>query len=310
MVIKVVYYYPSITFAAMYKNILPGLLFAVLWASGAIGAKYGIRSADALMLASLRFLITGLVFAPYFLLHNKHRFIPYRHEWKPILIYGLLNTTLTLGSFFAAQKYASAGISMLFTAVTPLLIALLSSIFFKRQLSRFEVVGMLVAFSGLLLAALSALPTATITLTGIILLTVYMTAYALSSMYISATKVSLHNMVFNVWQVFTGGLILLPFCWLFNVHHVKHLDVNLLLSLAWLIIMLSFIANLLWLYLIRRDAVSAASWLYLVPVLGYLYGYWLLGESITLYAALGGVMVIIGLIISKRKAKDVLQPDM
>jgi len=262
------------------------------------------------MLASLRFLITGIVFAPYFLLHKKHRFIPHRSEWKSIVIYGILNTTLTLGSFFAAQKYASAGISMLFTAVTPLLIALLSSIFLKRKLSRFEVVGMLVAFSGLLLAALSALPTATITFTGIILLTVYMTAYALSSMYISVTKVSLHNMVFNVWQVFIGGLILLPFCWLFKANHVRHFDVNLVLSLAWLIIMLSFVANLLWLYLIKKDAVSAASWLYLVPVLGYLYGYWLLGEAVTLYAVLGGIMVIVGLVISKRKTQDVLEPDM
>jgi probable blue pigment (indigoidine) exporter len=289
----------------MYKNILPGLLFAVLWATGAIAAKFGIRSANALMLASLRFLITGIVFAPYFLLHKKHRFIPYRSEWESIFIYGILNTTLTLGSFFAAQKYASAGISMLFTAVTPLLIALLSSIFLKRKLSRFEVAGMLVAFSGLLVAALSALPTATVTITGIILLTVYMTAYALSSMYISVTRVSLHNMVFNVWQVFIGGLILLPFCWLFKAHHMKHFDVNLLLSLAWLIIMLSFVANLLWLYLIRKDAVSAASWLYLVPVLGYLYGYWLLEEAVTLYAVTGGVMVIVGLIISKRKTQDV-----
>jgi len=293
----------------MYKNILPGLLFAVLWATGAIAAKFGIRSADALMLASLRFLITGLVFAPYFLLHQKHRFIPYRHEWKSIVIYGLLNTTLTLGSFFAAQKYASAGISMLFTAVTPLLIALLSSVFLKRKLSRFEIAGMLVAFSGLLLAALSALPSATITVTGIILLTVYMTAYALSSMYISVAKVDLHNMVFNVWQVFIGGLILLPFCRIFNAHHIKHFDINLILSLTWLIVMLSFVANLLWLYLIKKDAVSAASWLYLVPVLGYLYGYWLLGEAVTQYAVIGGVMVIVGLVISKRKAQDSLAPD-
>jgi probable blue pigment (indigoidine) exporter len=293
----------------MYKNILPGLLFAVLWATGGIAAKFGIRSADGLMLAAVRFLVTGLVFAPYFLLNKNYRFIPYRHEWKPIVIYGLLNTTFTLGSFFAAQKYASAGISMLFTAVTPLLIALLSSIFLKRKLSRFEVVGMLVAFSGLLLAALTALPSATITVTGIILLIIYMTAYALGSMYIAGTKIALHNMVFNVWQVFVGGVLLLPFCWLFNAYHIRRVDGNLLLSLAWLIIMLSFVANLLWLYLVKKDAVSAASWLYLVPVLGYGYGYWLLGESVTIYAVLGGLMVIAGLVISKRKTNDLLQPD-
>lgn len=115
--------------------------------------------------------------------------------------------------------------------------------------------------------------------------------------------------MFNVWQVFVGGLILLPFCWLFKANHIKHIDVNLLLSLTWLIIMLSFVANLLWLYLIRKDAVSAASWLYLVPVLGYLYGYWLLGEKVTLYAVIGSMMVIAGLVISKRKEQKPLEPD-
>jgi probable blue pigment (indigoidine) exporter len=289
----------------MYKNILPGLLFAILWASGAIAAKFGIRSADGVMLASLRFLATGFLFAPYFLLHPNYRFIPDRKEWKPIVIYGFLNTTLTLGSFFAAQKYASAGISMLFTAVAPLLMALFSSVILKRKLTKFEIAGMLVAFAGLLLAAGSALPTATITPAGLLLLFIYMVAYAASSIYISGTKVTLPTMVFNVWQVFIGGIILLPFCFLLNSYHIKRVDSNLLLSLAWLIVMLSFVANLLWLYLVKKDSVSAATWLYLVPVLGYIYGYVLLGEKMTVYSIIGAVMVIAGLVISKRKLKAV-----
>ncbi len=288
----------------MYKNILPGLLFAILWASGAIAAKFGIRSADGLMLASIRFIATGFLFAPYFLLHRNYRFLPLRTEWRPIVIYGFLNTTLTLGSFFAAQKYASAGISMLFTAVAPLLMALFSAVILKRKLSRFEVWGMLIAFSGLMLSAVAALPTATITLAGLALLVVYMVSYAAGSIYISTAKVTLPNMVFNIWQVFVGGLLLLPFCWLMNSYHVNHIDRNLLLSLIWLIVTLSFVANLLWLYLIKKDTVSAATWLYLVPVLGYIYGYVLLGEKITVYSIIGAVMVIIGLVISKKKAKQ------
>lgn len=289
----------------MYKNLLPGLLFAILWSTGAIGAKFGIRSADALMLASIRFICTGLLFAPYFLIHNKYRFLPRRQEWKPIVIYGFLNTTATLGAFFAAQKYASAGISMLFTAVTPLFIALLSALLLSRKLTRFEVMGMLVSFTGLLLASLGALPNATIKPLGILILVIYVTAYALSSIYISGQHLSLSNKVFNIWQVFAGGLMLLPFCWLFGAYHIKHVDVNLLLSLAWLIVVLSFVANLLWLYLVKKDTVSAASWLYLVPLFGYLFGYLLLGETITLYSVAGGAMVIVGLVLSKRKIKAV-----
>jgi probable blue pigment (indigoidine) exporter len=284
----------------MFKNILPGLLFAVLWASGSVVVKFGILSADALLLASIRFICTGLIFAPLLLLQGKHRVWPKGAEWKHILIYGLLNTTLTLGSFFAAQKFVSAGISMLFIAVAPLLIALFSALFLSRKLTTFEVIGMLTAFTGLVIASSAGLSGAHISVGGIMLLLVYITAYAVSSIYFSGLKLKMSNVVFNVWQVFFGGIILLPFCLLSGQSHIKHIDANLILSLMWMIVVLSFIANQLWLYLIKSDTVKAAGWLYLTPVFGYLYGYLLLGEKVTIYAFAGTALVITGLILSKK----------
>ncbi|MFD0765948.1 DMT family transporter [Mucilaginibacter lutimaris] len=284
----------------MYKNILPGLLFAVLWASGSVVVKFGILSADALLLACIRFICTGLIFAPLLLLQRKYRFWPKGTEWKNILVYGLLNTTLTLGSFFAAQKFVSAGIGMLFLAVAPLIIALFSALFLNRRLTGMEVTGMLIAFSGLVLASATGMADAHISVLGIILLLLYITSYAISSIYFSTLKLSMSNIVFNVWQVFIGGIILLPFCWVFSQANIKHVDANLFLSLAWMIVVLSFIANQLWLYLVKTDPVKAAGWLYLTPVFGYLYSYLLLGEKITIYAIAGTAMVIGGLVLSKR----------
>lgn len=111
------------------------------------------------------------------------------------------------------------------------------------------------------------------------------------------------NMVFNVWQVFFGGIILLPFCWVFSQSHIKHVDVNLFISLAWMIVVLSFIANQLWLYLIKKDTVKAAGWLYLTPVFGYLFGYLLLGEKVTIFSVAGTALVIGGLVLSKRNRR-------
>jgi probable blue pigment (indigoidine) exporter len=285
----------------MFKKIIPGLLFSMLWATGSVAVKLGIHSADALMLASIRFIATGLFFGPYFGLFRKERFWPLKNEWKSIFIYGFLCTTLTLGSFFAAQRYASAGISMLFIAVAPLLIALFSSLILKRKLTRFEIVGMLIAFTGLVLASATALPNASIKPIGILLLTIYVLAYASSSVYFSTLNISLPNVSFNIWQVFVGGIILLPFCPLFHQNHIQHVDLNLFLSLFWLIVVLSFIANQLWLHLVGQDAVTAGTWLYVTPVFGYAFGYLILGESITIYAIAGTLLVVSGLVISKMK---------
>ncbi len=279
---------------------MPGLLFTMLWSTGSIAAKFGLRSADALILACLRFIGTGLIFGPYFLLNSKYRIWPKKTEWKAIFIYGVLNTTLTLGAFFEAQKYASAGISTLFIAVAPLLMALFSSIFLKRKLSRSEIIGMLTAFSGLIICAASELPNGHIKPLGLILLIIYIIAYACSSVYFSSVKPALTNAVFNVWQVFIGGILLLPFCWLFHDHQVRHTDANLFVSLLWMILVLSFIANQLWLYLVKTDTVKAAAWLYLTPVFGYLLGYTFFGETITGYTMAGTALVITGLVLAGR----------
>lgn len=209
-----------------------------------------------------------------------------------------------LGSFFAALKYSSAGISTLFIAVAPLLIALLSSLILKRKLTRFEVIGMFVSFSGLVLASLAALPKANIQPLGIALLLIYIFAYAISSIYFSTLKLSLSNSAFNIWQVFVGGILLLPFCILFHQANIRQVNLNLFLSLGWMMIVLSFIANQLWLYLVNIDTVTAGTWLYLTPVFGYAFGYILLGESITVYAIAGTLLVVTGLVISKKKVKN------
>lgn len=287
----------------MNKNIVLGLLFAVLWATGSVAAKIGAHSADLLLLASVRFICTGIIFLPILLLQGRHRIWPRGDEWRKIFVYGLLNTTLTLGAFFAAQRYVSAGISMLFLAVAPLVIALFSSIVLSRKLSILEIVGMFISFGGLIVASLNEFKTAHVSYLGIALLTIYMLAYALSSVYFSTLKLSMPTIVFNVWQVFIGGLMLLPFCKLFSQDQIYKFDSNLFISLAWMIIVLSFIANQLWLYLVKQDPVKAASWLYLIPVFGYIYGYLLLKEHITLLAMAGTALVIVGLMLSKKQTK-------
>jgi len=260
----------------------------------------GLHSADPLILAALRFTGTGLLFGPYFILNKNYRFWPSAKEWKPIIVYGLLNTTLTLGAFAAAQRYASAGISMLFIAVTPLIIALFSAMLLKRKLQRVEIIGMLIAFSGLILASVLDLPKAQIKPAGILLLLIYVVTYAFSSIYYSRLNLAISTPVFNVWQVFAGGVALWPFSFLFHQSHIHHPGFYLWAALGWMIIMLSFVANQLWLYLLKTDTVAAAGWLYLVPVLGYAYGYILLKEQIGWYAIAGTILVIIGLVVSKQ----------
>ncbi|TCC92381.1 EamA family transporter [Pedobacter frigiditerrae] len=287
----------------MKDKLLPGLLFAICWSTGSVAAKFGIQSADALILASLRFIGTGIILSPYFIYRTKRAFLPPREEWKHVIIYGILNTTLTLGAFFAAQKYVTSGVSMLFIAIAPLLISLLSSILLKRKLSIWEIVGMLVAFAGLVICSMPEINNGKIKLIGIVYLLIYIISYAISSVYYSKARITVQPAVFNIWQVFIGGIVLLPISFLLHSAQIRFINATLFISLGWMIIILSFTANLLWLFLIKKDAVAAAAWLYLTPVFGYLWGFLFLKESIDYNAVAGTVLVIVGLVIAKKTEK-------
>ncbi len=285
---------------------LQGLAFALLWASGAVAVKFGIRSADPLVLAAMRFVFTGVLFAPFYLLNPQTRFVPRGTEWQQVLIYGALNTTITLGAFSVAQKYVSAGISSLFIAVTPLFILFASTLFLGRKMVRTEAGGMLIAFMGIAAASFGSTAQGHIHPLGVLFLVVYVLAYTGSAIYFAKIKSTLTTGVFNVWQVFLGGVMLIPVAILFKQVHIAHVDGWLIGSLLYMAVALSFVANRLWLNMIKVDSVKAANWLYLVPVLGYVYGYFLLNEPIGLWSVAGTVLVLAGQMLSRRKSANSL----
>ena len=81
---------------------------------------------------------------------------------------------------------------------------------------------------------------------------------------------------------------------------------------AALIAFLAYPATLLgggiWSWLLgRHPASTVAPFTLLVPITGLLSGYLILGETITMVEIAGGVLVIIGLVVTLRKAKP-LEP--
>ncbi len=135
------------------RQILPGLLFALLWASASVATKVGVQFADPLILANVRFLIAGsgmLVYA--YALRPAKVSIPQGVEWRHLLVFALLNTTLYLGAFVLALKQVSAGIGSLSTATSPLFITLLSAVWLRRPLRWPEGLGIGLALAGVALA--------------------------------------------------------------------------------------------------------------------------------------------------------------
>jgi drug/metabolite transporter (DMT)-like permease len=279
------------------KYILAGIAFALLWASASTAGKFGLMSVEPLTFFTIRFLMAGalLLFAAHVVLRHS---LPRGKEWWQIAVFGAFNTALYLGIFILALKYVAAGITTMAIALNPLMISILSAIIMKRNVAMREWLSILLGMVGVGIATFPLLQTGHSTVGGVLLIVLCMLMYSIGSVYYASVKWQLPRMTINGWQVFMGGLMLLPFT--FVLHRQGNVfDTRFWLALLWLIVPVSILAVQLWLRLLKDDAVRASLWLFLCPVFGFTYATFLLHEPFTIHTAVGAVLVMIALYIGQ-----------
>lgn len=283
------------------KNIFIGLLFAMLWASASVATKFGILSTPPLVLANIRFFLAGLVLLSFGYIFNKSYKLPTAEEWKHLAIFGLLNTTVYLGLYVCAMKYTAAGIGSLATSTNPLLIVLLSSWLIGRKPSKEEVFSIIIGMVGIGIATYPLLKDSSTTIMGVSLLMLSMVCVSFASVYYARVKWTLPNILINGWQVALGGVFLLPFTFIFSDFSTIQIDNRLIFSSLWLSLAVSVVGLICWFYLLKIDTVKASLWLFLCPLFGFFYAWWLMNEPITMYTVAGTLLVVFGLYLGQRK---------
>jgi probable blue pigment (indigoidine) exporter len=284
------------------KTILTGLSFSILWASASIAGKFGLRSVEPLVLFNIRFLLAGFILLMISNVVRKERG-PRGKEWKQVTIFGLFNTTLYLGIFIVSLQFITAGITALAVALNPVLISIMSSMVMKRKTVTDEWISIALGMGGVGLAAYPLISDAQVSIIGLGLLVLCMVAYSYGAVYYSSVKWELSRMTINGWQVFIGGLMLLPFTFL-TFENKNNFDLTFWASLLWLVIPVSILSVQLWLRLVKADAVKASLWLFLCPVSGIAFSTYLLDEPFSLFTLAGGAMVLCALYIGQRNVWD------
>jgi len=227
------------------------------------------------------------------------KYLPTGIEWWQVAVFGAFNTALYLGIFIIALKNVAAGITTMAIALNPLLIGILSSQTMKRKVLWREWISIFIGMLGVAIATLPLLKTKHATVSGVLLIVLCMLMYSIGSVYYASVKWKLQRTTINAWQVFIGGLMLLPFAWIYE-SGTNSFDLKFFLSLGWLVIPVSIGAVQLWLRLLKDDAVRASIWLFLCPIFGLTYATILLNEPFTLLTALGAALVLTALYIGQR----------
>jgi probable blue pigment (indigoidine) exporter len=281
------------------KRIGIGLLFASLWGSASVATKIGLLTAQPLIISNTRFFLAGILMLLFAQLVKKER-LPQRHEWLPLIIYGALNVTIYLSAFVFAMQRITAGIGTLGVATCALIISVLNAIWLRQKITRNIWIGLIIGLLGVAIATYPLLLNASATPLGLLLLGISMLSYSIGTVYYQSINWTLPRLSINAWQVFFGGILLLPFTFFLFDESQNTYNSNFWWSVLWLAIPVSIGAVQLWLYLLKVEPTRASLWLFLCPIFGFLYAAILTQELITIYTVVGTAFVIVGLYLGKK----------
>ncbi|XKE46398.1 DMT family transporter [Halomonas organivorans] len=279
------------------------LLFVALWSTGFIGAKFGLPYAEPFTFLFVRFLLTLVLLVPLVGLLGG-RWPRGLASWGHIAVSGLLVHAAYLGGvFYGIELGMPAGLASLLVGLQPLLTAALSGPLLGERLGRRQWLGLVMGLAGVALVlggkldpgqalfrgfGLGALGAVMVALAGISLGTLYQKRYCAGMPLLGGTVV----------QYLGAGALLGLGALTVETRHIEW-SPTFLLTLGWLVLVLSISAILLLMTLIERgEASRVASLFYLVPPATALEAWWLFDERLPGISLAGMALAIAGVVLA------------
>ena len=278
----------------------------LIWGSTYFAIAYVIESMPPLLAMGIRFLIAGLLLALIvsFRQGAGELKIP-RAELRSSLLMGFLLLGFGIGTVSIAQAYVPSGIVALIIAALPLWIAIFRTISGER-LAKTSWLGLAIGFAGvaLLLKPGSISPVSEIENSKLFLFMLLVLlgniGWALGTFLAPRFPLPKNTLVFTAYEMLAGGVSLTLAGFIKGESFSDFLDAT---SWSWLwfvylIIFGSIAAYSAYLWLVANAPVSlTATYAYVNPIIAVALGAIFLDELITGAYAIGGLIILIGVIL-------------
>ncbi|KJD18022.1 DMT family transporter [Vreelandella aquamarina] len=283
---------------------MPGI-FVLLWSTGFIGAKFGLPYAEPFTFLFIRFVLTLMLLIPLtWLMRISWPSSP--RLWKHIAVSGLLvHGTYLGGVFYGIYLGMPAGLAALLVGLQPLLTATCAGPLLGERLTKQQWLGLLLGLIGISLVLGSKLELGSTLSSGfgagaLISVMAALAGISLGTLYQKRYCTSMPLLSGAVIQYIAAGVLLGFGALLFESREVEW-SMTFILTLGWLVLILSIAAILLLMALIKKgEASRVASLFYLVPPVTALQAWWLFDERLPLLGLAGMVIAIIGVVMVVR----------
>lgn len=265
----------------------------LLWGGTYLGMRIALQSFPAFLLAGIRFLIAGTLM--FVFLRARGAPMPTRKEWLGATLIGALLLVGGNGGVTFAEQWVPSGLTAVATGAVPLWAALFAG-FFGRWPSRFEWIGLVLGFTGLLLLNLSNGLTASWSL-GTTALLLSPISWALGS--ILSQHVTLPKGFMSTAAQLLCGSVMLVAIGLGSGERITHMpSMSAIWAMLFLIVGGSLVAYSAYGYLLSHVRASlATSYAYVNPVVAVALGVWLAGEQVTLAGAIAMMIILGGVVL-------------
>jgi O-acetylserine/cysteine efflux transporter len=274
-------------------HVVLAVLITAIWGVNFSVIKLGLATVDPFILAGIRFSLCALP-AIFFI---RKPDVPWRYIIGYGLVFGIgLWGVVNLG----IEAGLSAGIASLVLQFSAFFTILLGGWVFKEALTRFQVLGMLIALAGLL--CIISISDGSVSLCGVLLVLVGAASWSVAN--IINKKASTRDVFgFLVWSSAFAPIPLFALDYAVNgsvgyTTLVNQIDTTAVLSILFQVYPNTLFAYWIWNSLLKTYPVSTVAPLsLLVPIFGMLGSVVVFNESVPLNKMLAVVLILIGLAV-------------
>jgi drug/metabolite transporter (DMT)-like permease len=276
------------------------LLYVFLWASAYVPSKIGVLDSSPLWFLVVRFATAGtLALAVAFRLGAG---LPHRpRDWAALIALGLLGNALYLGLTYEALRHLASGVGAIVASMNPLVLAIVAPYLLNERLTRLKIIGLLLGFGGVVGVMLARTGSGSANPADVLLAFSGVVASVASTVLFKKQCGGLDLRMTTALQLLAAAGALLPFALLSEGPPHVVWSVRVVAAFAYLVVVISVGASLLWFWLLKRGEASRVSAFYfLTPIFGLLIAYVLLGERVGPRDIGGLVAIALGIFLVQR----------
>ena len=276
------------------------VLLAAIWGASFLFMRVAAVEFGALATAGVRVAVASVFLLPLLLARQHGRLL--RQHWHQMLVIGTLNSGVPFVCFSFAALSISSGLSSILNATTPLMGAVIAWLWLHDRPNGSRILGLVIGFVGVALLASDKArfqPDAAGTSSGWAVLACLLATlcYGVSASYTKRHLAHLPSLVTATGSQLGASLGLMPLAWWF--WPTQTVSTRAWLAVLALSVLCSGVAYILYFRIIERAGPARAlSVTFAIPVFAVLYGVVLLGETVTSWMLICGVVIVAGTSLS------------